>query len=265
MGTKSKTRVVVSVDGVDRELFSIRERRGGDLLVAVKHGMEFDFGLGENYQPIYEQRFSVHRSPLSPGFTLKQTLMAGMNTHTTAAWVLPGREGLRWPIFGMRCPTLAKERYVSGIRAKDTPVRLPSYNPLQYTLAYMLVVTSCGAPDPRTFENPTASITIRCGDFDLHVWYLYMAAPSLEQGDILVYATSAPRTDNTPHYTITPIEGRSLARERLHEIGSQSFESFSRSYAIRFERMIDKSGIVVSSEDRNLIDMRSQMWTRVPV
>jgi len=67
MSYKPRTRFLINVDGAPRELFSIIEKRSGDLTLLVKFGRQIA-KLTPVYEDLKEQRFSVHTSPKSHGY-----------------------------------------------------------------------------------------------------------------------------------------------------------------------------------------------------
>ena len=128
-----KTRITVEIGGVARELFSVKERKGGDVMIYLKSSRSIATTEGAEHEDIAEQRFSVHVSPRSRGHTIKQTLRTAaattntsafvlprtLSTRTPAGLVLPPRPQFCWPIFMARPPRLDGGHYDSRPRKTD--------------------------------------------------------------------------------------------------------------------------------------------------
>lgn len=238
-----KTRVTVEIDGVARELFSVEERKTGDLMIFLKSSMAISTSTGAAHEEIVEQRFSVHVSPRSRGHTIKQTLKTVAGTATTSALVLP--VGVRpvspvgllldrhaqfcWPIFMARPPQLDGGRYDSAPKPADRQLSLGAFNPGLANLVYMVVVTSTDVGTLPTVRGRTKVETMRFQRFNLHVMNGYSLAPSAPTGEFLTYATSPqlngeerPSGESTPEssYRLPAIEGEffrgfGILRDRL--------------------------------------------------
>lgn len=90
---KSMTRVAVDYGGQPKEILSILERPNGDLVIFPRHCINAEYG--DLDEPIISEKYSVHRSPASPGFTIKQTVThSGAREKTMAQFKAPGPDGL---------------------------------------------------------------------------------------------------------------------------------------------------------------------------
>lgn len=201
----AKTRIVVELDGILRELFSIDERKSGDLAIYVKSSAEIDVKDGDDHQEVAEQRFSVHVSPKSRGHTIKQTLRTSLGNTTTSALVLPVKASRKsdfglllpdqiffcWPVFAFRPPRLDTGRYDSKPKTADRIINLGSFNPSRANLIYMVVATSTNVETIPNSRGRTLIESIKFKHFNLHVVYGYSLAPSMPAGDFLTFATSA--------------------------------------------------------------------------
>lgn len=77
MSKKSKTRFIVRVNGLDRELLNIRQQNGGaypnSLRISLNHA-RFYTGSPFHGEEIQQQYYSVHESPTSKGNLIHQTI-----------------------------------------------------------------------------------------------------------------------------------------------------------------------------------------------
>jgi hypothetical protein len=208
-GRAGKVRVTVSVDGVARELFSVEERKGGDVMIFLKASAAVSTSERAEHQEVAEQRFSVHVSPKSLGHTIKQTLRTSAGQTTTSALVLPRpingrsaggvilRSQLRfcWPIFMVRPPRLDAERYESKPKAADRQVSIGSFNPNLASLVYMVIATSPDVLDITMTRERTNLATLRFTRFNLHIMHGCSLAPAIGPGDFLTFATGPQRAD----------------------------------------------------------------------
>lgn len=193
---ETKTRLAVTVDRVDRELFSVLDKKNGDLMITVKSAEEFELGHSNTFVGVKQHRFSVHTSPQSPGNTLTCTTedVDGIVVKTSA-FALPSRQGLCWPLFALLCPSLRADRYLVKPRAGDRMRVIDRYNPDRGTLVYFVIITSKQLvtlrPDKRCFSTHV----IQCTNFCVHVWHTFLTAPSINQGGYALFVTSPPQID----------------------------------------------------------------------
>jgi hypothetical protein len=207
-----KTRFTVEVDGFNRELFSLSEKKDGDIMLFIKSAREIATSSGGTHEAVGEQRFSVHVSPKSIGHTLKQTLRTRSGVTTTSALVLPRRylektasglvvgpaQQFCWPIFMYRPPILDLDRYDSKPKPADRKIDIGSMNPNLSSLVYMVVATSPDVTEIPQTRNRTFSHTVKCRVFNIHVVIGYSLAPSIPQGEFLTFVTSTMQQSWTP-------------------------------------------------------------------
>jgi len=204
-----KIRVSINVEGADRELFSLIERKSGDIMVLLKAAVSVSTADAVEFQEVKEQRFSVHVSPKSQGHTIKQTLRTAEGPTTTSALVMPRtvssrssggiilrpRKQFCWPIFMVRPPSLNNDRYLSSPKPADQRISLGSFNPKLASLTYMVIVTSPHILEIATTRNRTNLATILFSTFNIHVMYGFSIAPIIGPGDFVIFATSPQRAE----------------------------------------------------------------------
>ncbi len=232
----SKIRLTIEVNEVDRELFSVVERKSGDVMIFVKAAVDVSPGEGAEFQEVKEQRFSVHVSPKSPGHTVKQTLRTARGQITTSALVMPRSLTARsaggiilkpksqfcWPIFMVRPPSLENERYLSKPKPADRRISIGSFSPKLANLVYMVIVTSPDILDIPITRDRTNLQTLPFSRFNVHVMHGFSIAPTVGVGDFVTFATSQQRADGD-----IPVASRPAISMGLPAVEARFFEGFS--------------------------------------
>ena len=191
---KPKTRLVATKDGSDKELLSVRERTNGDLVILLRYATYAEFN-GENIETL-GQRYSIHRSPSSPGFTIKQTLsLQGGRQMDTAQFRTPGPDGFVALVFGKTVQDLVGKHYNLDAHKKDRIVRMYDDDLGSATLFYFLIVTE---HDNYTIAATKLKPTIMTFKyFDIITLSGFIAAPPNSGSDSIHVGTSFPRFDPT--------------------------------------------------------------------
>ena len=193
---KPKTRVVISVNDVPRELFSISESVGGDLTLLEKKSDQLGETLGP-FTGLTELRYTAHNSPKSSlGNSFIQHISQSDGTSIdNACFVLRRENELIWMLYGSRCSSREYERYISTPKAKDVTISLGSYNPRFGTLIYFVIITSKDL-DRSDFSFQQCSVAwIDFSKFSVGIVYTFLMAPSLNQGQVGFNVTSQPAFD----------------------------------------------------------------------
>lgn len=199
-----KTRITVEIGSIVRELFSVEERKGGDLMIYLKSARSIATSDGAEHEDVAEQRFSVHVSPRSRGHTIKQTLRTAAETTVTSAFVLPRARSAKspaglllpskpqfcWPIFMTRPPRLDSGHYDSRPKNADRRVEIKAFNPAWASIVYMVIVSSPDVDELPSIRRRTSIVTLPFRAFNLHVLYGFSPVPSLPSGDFITFATS---------------------------------------------------------------------------
>jgi len=224
---KAKTRFVIDVDGVDRQLFSVRERGHGDLVLLI-NGPSVNAFSPEDRETVIERHISVHRSPSSPTFTMNHTLITdGRGKTSRVASVLPSESGLVWPLIGNLAFPMRDPRFVLRARNGDRVVRLGKYNPTGNTLLYFIIVADpTGAARFVPFKNSMRSARADFEHFTIFVLWAYIGM-SGEVGHYVAMQSSEPTLNGQ-----RPSYRRVLASLEPGEIGP-AVKEITRQLAVR--------------------------------
>lgn len=229
-GKARKTRVVVDIDGQQRELFAVEERKNGDVMIYVKWSRQMSTADDADHVDLAEQRFSIHVSPKSAGHMIKQTVKSSKVTTTTAALVLPNEVRRKtqggiysdkerffcWPVYMVRPPRLDSGRYDCKPKPADQILSLGLMKPNLSNVVYMVVVTYPNVSTIEEVRGRTLVQTISFEKFNVHVVYGFSLAPSVPFGDFLTFTTGPqlaegqlPPSGRRPHrsYGMRAIEG----------------------------------------------------------
>jgi hypothetical protein len=131
----------IEVDEKPRKLFSLIEKKSGDLILTLNHAKNYEEGtniLG----PIKQQRYSIHKSPQSPSNnTIKQTieLEGGKLYHTyNSTKAIKEKSGFCY-IYSRRAPNLDLDRL--NFKSKADDVIIDAYVPSIRTLVYSIFIS----------------------------------------------------------------------------------------------------------------------------
>lgn len=190
MSVKPKTSVTVTQNGALRELFSIRERANGDLLIAIRHADHTEIE-GQDVETL-SQKYSVHRSPNSPGFTVKQTLsFTGNKNMTSVQFRLPGRDGLVALLFGLTVQDMSDPKYTYMPRPKDRIIKLYDDETGNGTLFYFVMILATEGNFPARTKLHTSQIVFRY--FTVVVLSGFFPIPAAKGSHAVHLSTSLPR------------------------------------------------------------------------
>jgi hypothetical protein len=177
----ARIRVVAIVDGAYRGLFSILEKKSGELIIPVTHGGRYGDASTLDYDtavPILEERISVHLSPNSEDLTtIKKTTVLANGRRITAVALTDAvkRKSGFSNIFIRRYENLSGEGYAALGKAKigDRLLVIPEHDPKFATIFGGLYL---GHPDAEfTVEKEDPMLhkeAIRFRNFQLVVIFL---------------------------------------------------------------------------------------------
>jgi hypothetical protein len=188
--TKLRTRFVIGVGEQVSELFSVRERPYGDLVVIFNNSYQHGDAVANTYTDTLEHRVSVHVSPNSAGNTVVQHLrLADGSYRKVYAFILPRNGRLLWPLLMASCQNLAPEHYKSEPREGDIKISMGAYDPRYNVLIYFILVT---APPEFSIRAPFGMNYVKAtfSNFSVMAYWAFMASPSTHQGDVLVPSTA---------------------------------------------------------------------------
>ena len=194
----AKVRFTVAVADADRNLFSIVQRKNGDLTIGFGFAEKFEF-VPQNPK-ITHQKYSVHRSPNSVEFntiTHEIVLSDGSKFRSTALTdAIKGKTGFQ-PLFVRRCPDLSIDRYLLPVDDKAVRAQLTSSD-MPLTLVYGVYVGEAGAA-----FGPQPNVSVYEWDFEhfkIVVLSQHLALPPHRTGMLFHHVTVDPRNaDSSVH------------------------------------------------------------------
>ncbi|MGY3450256.1 hypothetical protein [Bradyrhizobium sp. USDA 4353] len=191
---QQKIRFTIAVSENDRNLFSILQRKNGDLTIGFGFAETFEFS--PDNPKIVHQKYSVHKSPNSSEFnTITHEIFLSdhsMYRSTALTDAVKSNTGFQ-PLFIRRCPNLAIDRYLiassdKAARARLTPIDEPM------TLLYAVFVGAAGA-----LFGPQPNIDVYERDLDyfkIVVLSHHFPLPPHRTGQFLHHVTIDPREDD---------------------------------------------------------------------
>lgn len=148
MSYKPKTRFLISTGGELRELFSVREQRGGEypttLRININHGKFYRDG--KTKIPIKNQYYSIHPSPNSPGNFIHQTIELENGTTLDSPHFSLGIPLGKFAFIMSSLPArLDIEHYKTKVRAgKDTIIKMGEFDINRGNIIWSIFVSQCG-------------------------------------------------------------------------------------------------------------------------
>lgn len=193
MAKKPKTRFTITVDGLARELLSVREGPQGDLIVVIKKTDEMTFG--DYHGALDEQRYSIHPSHKSDGFTITHRVLFKEEVKAdTYSHVKPIAGRFCWIVSGRACADLSPPQYISTPRGQDTMVSLGAYDPSLATFCYFVIASDRETNLRHEFSGlPLNVVSKRYGHFTFWLLYGFLNLPSTPMGAVTAIATAPPR------------------------------------------------------------------------
>lgn len=191
MGKKAKVRFTVIVDGIEAELFSVRDR--GGLGILLSSNVPETFVEGDRRSYFVEQHYSVHNTKgIDTTFT-QHTLTVYGEELKQVAYIHNTTEHLLWPVYGKRIGrNKAIEKHAVN-RNKDILHRIGRYETRSACLFYCVYVCN---PDyqSRWIAGDIVKIkTAIAGRYRITVLSTFLNMPSIGQGWTVGISTSTPR------------------------------------------------------------------------
>jgi hypothetical protein len=187
----ARTRFTIRTQEQISELFSIRERASGDLIIIPKHATEFEensiSGIVSN---IVEDRVSIHVSPNSTSnlfiFHSSLTNKISRSIYTT---VSPRHGRLVWPLAFYATSDLSSPTFKCNFKPNDHKIDLGFYNPHTAMLCYFIVI-SHKSQDIMSFRDfNTAAVDFSY--FRITLFWTFSKTKSLHQASMLYPMTHA--------------------------------------------------------------------------
>lgn len=229
--TSAKTRVIATLDGEVRELFSVRETGDRSLIVIIRAevrgapGSEFGTQAWETY------RVSIHPSSNSvrPGSTIKATMATDKGRKLENAQFINGPRGdLMAVAFAKLCPVL-DERYKPNIKSNDRIIYTQNFsNSDRATLIYIVIVTASEQPAPDGLKGFTLHF-VDFTNFRLNIYTTLSNLPPSHVGGWHQPCTSSPRIDGEFTSMNRFEDAVSISSSQIHSLLVEISENLSAS------------------------------------
>ncbi len=177
MSKQPKTRIIVSYEGKDRELFSVQELASGDLIIVARHEENFeDVRTGERSKMALE-RMTVHYSPESDGTTfMRHVILESGEKRTGSAFIRNSKNRLFAQLWSKLCPEL-NDRHVRRPRPRDTACCIGEFHRRDMTtLIYTVMISDSGTRAPDNCNNTLTSIPF--SRFNVSIYSSYLNIPA---------------------------------------------------------------------------------------
>nr|WP_315051383.1 hypothetical protein [uncultured Brevundimonas sp.] len=174
MGSKPLTRITVSSMGSPRELFKVRERKDGDLLISYRNygRIKLDDGAPPfiaHTEVIKESHYSVHFSPRSKGVTLKHSMETPDRPTDWAATVMPFEEDSVFPLFVRRHAQMREPIFSVSPKTKDRVIECGYVNGRLVTLVSAVLISGKNYNLSDDFSPRLHFHSVEFREFSLHV------------------------------------------------------------------------------------------------
>ncbi|RVT43674.1 hypothetical protein [Sphingobium algorifonticola] len=228
---KPQTRFTIDVGGSPEKVWSVLEKKNGDLIVRPRNSVNHEGFDGDDR--ILTDRISVHTSDRSGGTTIKRTFeVASGDRLACAAYIRNSKENLLWPTRFVRWQDfriLPKPVAKSG---KDSFVDMGWFNPAVQALVTSLVIGGRNNELPKIpgFDLHQASFS----RFKVGIYCTFVCTPAYSSGDSFETGTSDQRLNDDPVGTQLPDGAASLTAEQLNEVLAHGVGRLSDAMVRRF-------------------------------
>ena len=215
MARDTKRRFVITVKGLDREVFSAFERSNGDLLINMRPLTNFPDGTRTKYQ-----RFSVHRSLNSdpPLCTIKHTLGLEDGREITTVQVGSRKDApFQALLFTRVGPSFEPDRYMARPRAGDQVVRLHPDETVPFTVVIAVAVAAKGGSNNLLDGINLTVVVSTFNYFHLQIGIGFIPVPPFEEGVVSHTMTSSPRVSGVPIFGIQSSDVQNLSVDEIRE------------------------------------------------
>lgn len=217
---QSKVRFVIVANGIERDLFSVQQRAGGDLLVFLRHLKLAEHPDG-SYRPVAEQHYSIHRSKNAslPGNTFKHTLsFKDGELIETSSFVQKSGYPLFYPLFARRCADLDLDRFNTKRSDGDCIINIGNYSTSRSIPFFVAFALESSHYILHDYCHPFSVYSLSFDYFTIAVAIAYFHLPSDESGHLIHFMTSMPRRNREEINPDGRLQGiRSLKLDQLDE------------------------------------------------
>ncbi|WP_404711469.1 hypothetical protein [Sphingomonas sp. MMS24-J13] len=188
---KPKTRFQLTVGGVPKELFAVRERSADQIVILtpkpVNLGWDGDKGLIEDH-------ISVHGGERSTGCTIKRTRLLDSGDLIETVKFMPRRpEGWATIFHAKVVQDLSESKYNLNANNRDTVIDIAAHDPRTSTFVFALVISEVPW-NMATLQGMGLNFKfVQFTRFGIGVFYGFQIFPSTPWGYYLDVNTSIPR------------------------------------------------------------------------
>lgn len=212
---KQKTRFQLTVNGVPKELFAIRERSPNQLIILTPRERNIEW---EGNQPLVEEHISIHGGERGSGTTIKTTLQSGKGQLLESVqFLLNTPLGWGTVAYAKVCQDLSDARYDLIAGTRDTIVNIAEHNPKNSTFVYAIVVSD----NPWNIKNVGRLGMnfkfIKLERFSVGCLFAFQNLPAAPLSQYNKVATSTPRIDKGAYQQL-PIETVSRTAYEVAEL-----------------------------------------------
>ncbi|MBW2941936.1 hypothetical protein [Zhongshania aquimaris] len=215
MSRKSKVRFAARIDGVERELFSIKERPDNSLLLVSAYPIFWE-NSDSSIVRFTEQHYSIHISNggIDTTITQKTKLADGMS-HSNVSFIPNTKKHLLWPIYARRVPILLENSRKLSRRSGDKVIFIGDYEFAKANLVYSVFVSNCDFDVNITSLNGLTTYSAKFKHFQIFTIPMYINLPSMNEGDVVGMSTSSTTINNVRSTDHIQLSTHSIPSEYL--------------------------------------------------
>lgn len=192
MGYKAKVRLGITVNGKERELLSVRDRRENGVVIMTPKPKYYIYPDGK-YVPYVEQHYSIHPSKNGLDLSITQkTRLADGKSVSVVGYVANLELQFSAPVLAARLPVFSDSGNIFNPRMKDTFLNVGSYETAKSTLFYSIFVTHKGFDHRSIRQKCLRYVFIEQTRYCVVVIITYLDVPSWYAGRVMPFMTSAP-------------------------------------------------------------------------
>ncbi len=234
--TKPITRVCISIDGIEKKLFSLKVGKGGEIIIGINSGSKFqysglnsdiDFSIGDEAldgSKITGHHYSIHPSNKSPLdlTTINYTMgFEGKENIKLYSEYLGLRSGGAAELYYHSASRKASDKY--NIRKKKEiteAITIANVNPRKQQFFYGVLVGRQAASKIIMGSTKYSFKRFNVGEFSIFVVWCFLNLPSIETGKLIQPANRGARVGEGPHIgDIGPRPGFAYADSRNRILG----------------------------------------------
>jgi len=221
MSHKRKSIFAARIDGIEREILSVKERSNRDLLLIPAHTPFCEPTPGTMIKFV-EQHYSVHGTNQGSDTTITQkTTLDNGDLHSNVSFIHNTKNHLLWPVFARRVPVLYGENRKLTPRGRDKVIFIDDYQSDNSSLTYSVFISRDHFDIESILKNKFPVHTESFTEFKVIVLPMHINLPSIANGDSFGYSTSSQVINNirsTNHIRVraTSIPPEDLIETHLH-------------------------------------------------